>query len=74
MRVAGPGITWFHDTRTPSPLDAIKGSYTSVQQFLATSKVGSQTDFSRTDITNSTYYQFGKKKYVFARNTRFGFI
>ncbi len=74
VRVAGPGITWFHDTRSPSPLDAAKGSYTSVQQFLATSKLGSQTDFSRTDITNSTYYQFGKKKYVFARNTRFGFI
>ncbi len=74
VRVAGPGITWFHDTRSPSPLDATKGEYTSVQQFLATSKVGSQTDFSRTDITNSSYYQFGKKKYVFARNTRFGFI
>ena len=25
-------------------------------------------------MTNSTYYQFGKKKYVFARNSRFGFI
>ena len=74
VRVAGPGITWFHDTRSPSPLDAAKGSYTSVQQFLATSKLGSQTDFSRTDLTNSTYYQFGKKKYVFARNTRFGFL
>ena len=74
VRVAGPGITWFHDTRSPSPLDAVKGEYTSVQQFLATSKVGSQTDFSRTDVSNSTYYQFGKKKYVFARNTRFGFI
>ena len=74
VRVAGPGITWFHDTRSPSPLDAVKGSYSSVQQFLATSKVGSQTDFSRTDLSNSTYYQFGKQKYVFARNTRFGFI
>lgn len=74
VRVAGPGVTWLHDTRSPTPLDAFKGSYTSIQQFLATSKLGSQTDFSRTDITNSTYYQFGKKKYVFARNTRFGFI
>ncbi len=74
VRVGGPGITWFHDTRTPSPLDAGKGSYTSVQNFLASSKFGSQTDFNRTDITNSTYYTFGKRKYVFARNTRVGFI
>ncbi len=74
VRVGGPQVTWFHDTRTPSPLDAIKGSYTSVTEFLATGKFGSQTDFNRTDITNSTYYHFGKHQYVFARNTRFGFI
>ena len=74
VRVGGPGITWFHDTRTPSPLDASKGSYTSVQDFLASSKFGSQTDFNRTDITTSTYYSFGKHKYVFARETRIGFI
>lgn len=74
VRVGGPGITWFHDTRSPSPLDAAKGSYTSVQDFLATSKFGSQTSFNRTDASNATYYQFGKSKYVFARNTRIGFI
>ncbi|SNS38409.1 Beta-barrel assembly machine subunit BamA [Granulicella rosea] len=74
VRVGGPGITWFHDTRTPSALDAYKGSYTSVQDFFASSKFGSQTDFNRVDVTNSTYYTFGKHKYVFARSTRFGFI
>jgi outer membrane protein insertion porin family len=74
VRVGGPGITWFHDTRTPTPLDAQKGSYTSVQDFYASSKFGSQTDFNRTDVSNATYYVFGKKKYVFARNTRVGFI
>ena len=74
VRVGGPGITWFHDTRSPTPLDAQKGSYTSVQDFYSSGKFGSQTDFNRTDITNSTYYVFGKKKYVFARNTRVGFI
>jgi outer membrane protein insertion porin family len=73
VRVGGPGITWFHDTRQPSPLDATKGSYTSVQEFIASSKFGSQTDFNRLDLTNSTYYVFGKKKYVLARNTRLGF-
>ncbi|WP_255462285.1 POTRA domain-containing protein [Granulicella sp. WH15] len=74
VRVGGPGITWYHDTRSPSPLDAQKGSYTSVQQFLATTKLGSQVGFSRTDVTNATYYSFGRHKYVLARSTRFGFI
>lgn len=73
VRVGGPGITWFHDTRQSSPLDATKGSYTSVSEFLASSKFGSQTDFNRVDITNSTYYTFGKRKYVIARNTRIGY-
>ena len=73
VRVGGPGITWFHDTRQPGPLDATKGSYTSVQEFLASSKFGSQTTFNRTDVTNSSYYAFGKHKYVLARNTRLGF-
>ena len=74
VRVGGPEITWFHDTRSPSPLDAVKGSYTSVQNFLATSKFGSQTSFDRLDASNATYYTFGKNKYVFARNTRIGVI
>ena len=73
VRVGGPGLTWFHDTRDPSPLDATKGSYTSMSEFFASSKLGSQSDFNRVDLTNSTYYSFGKKKYVLARNTRLGF-
>lgn len=73
VRVGGPGITWFHDKRDPGPLDAMKGSYTSVQEFFASSKFGSEANFSRTDVTNSTYYVFGKHKYVLARNTRLGF-
>ncbi len=73
VRVGGPGITWLHDTRQPGPFNATKGSYTSVQEFLASSKFGSETDFNRVDASNSTYYQFGKDKYVLARNTRFGF-
>jgi outer membrane protein insertion porin family len=73
VRVGGPGITWFHDTRSPSPLNAVKGSYTTVQGFYASSKFGSQTDFWKLDGTNSTYYQFGKQRYVFARSTRIGY-
>jgi outer membrane protein insertion porin family len=73
VRVGGPGVTWFRDTRQPGPLDAVKGSYTTLQAFLASSKFGSQTDFWKLDGTNSTYYQFGKQKYVFARETRIGY-
>jgi outer membrane protein insertion porin family len=73
VRVGGPSLTWFHDTRSPGPLDAVKGQYTTLQTFLASSKFGSQTDFWKIDGTNSTYYQFGKLKYVFARSTRIGY-
>ncbi len=73
VRVGGPGLTWFHDTRSPSPLDAVKGQYTTLQAFVASSKFGSETNFWKIDGTNSTYYQFGKLKYVFARSTRIGF-
>jgi outer membrane protein assembly factor BamA len=73
VRVGGPGVTWFHDSRSPGPLDASKGVYTTVQTFLASSKFGSQTDFWKIDGTNATYYQFGKLKYVIARSTRIGY-
>ncbi|WP_263410150.1 POTRA domain-containing protein [Terriglobus tenax] len=75
VKVGGPGLTFLHDTRQPSPLDASKGLFLSVQNFFSNHVFGSDVDFNRTDITNSTYYAFGKKsRYVFARNTRFGFI
>jgi len=73
VRVGGPGATWLHDTRSPGPLDAVKGHYFTVQTFLASSKFGSQTDFWKIDGTNATYYQLGKQKYVFARSTRMGY-
>lgn len=73
VRVGGPNFTWFHDTRQPSPLDASKGTYSSLQGFFASSKFGSQTDFWKLDGTNSTYYSLFKHRYVFARRTRIGY-
>jgi outer membrane protein insertion porin family len=73
VTVGGPQITYFHDTRDPTPLDAHKGQYFSLQEFIASSKFGSDTDFNKIDVSQSTYYTFGKKKYVFARNTRVGY-
>jgi outer membrane protein insertion porin family len=73
VTVGGPQITYFHDTRDPSPLNAGKGQYFSFTEFIANSKFGSDTDFNKVDVSHSSYYTFGKKKYVFARNLRVGF-
>ncbi|WP_242617797.1 POTRA domain-containing protein [Edaphobacter modestus] len=73
VRVGGPNFTWFHDTRQPSPLNASKGIYASLQAFVASSKFGSQTDFWRLDGTNSTYYPLFHHRYTLARNTRIGY-
>jgi outer membrane protein assembly factor BamA len=70
VRVGGPGVTWVRDTRTPTPLDADRGSFTSFQEFFAASGFGSEADFNRVDLTNSTYYHFGKLNFVLARSTR----
>jgi outer membrane protein insertion porin family len=72
VRVGGPGFTWNRDTRD-NPLDAHRGTYTSFQEFIAWSGFGSQANFNRVDLTNSSYYDFGKSKWVLARTTRFGF-
>lgn len=73
VRVGGPGITWIRDTRVPTPLDATKGTYNTVQDTWADSHYGSQANFNRIDATNSSYYVFGKQnKWVVARSTRLG--
>jgi outer membrane protein insertion porin family len=72
VRVGGPGLTYIRDTRD-EPLDAHRGTYNSLQEFLASSYFGSQADFNRIDYTNSSYYTFGKRRWVLARSTRFGF-
>lgn len=70
-RVGGPGFGWIRDTRD-DPLDAHHGTFNTAQLFLSYSKFGSQANFSRIDITNSSYYDFGKRHWVFARETRYG--
>ncbi len=73
VTVGGPGITYFHDTRDPSPVDAQRGQYYSVQEFLSSTSFGAETDFNRLDLSYSSYYTFGARKYTLARNTRIGF-
>jgi outer membrane protein insertion porin family len=71
--VGGPQVTYIHDTRDPSPLNAQKGNYFSLTEFFAATQFGSEVSFNKLDGTESTYYTFGKRKYVFARNLRIGF-
>lgn len=70
VRVAGPGMTWIRDTRD-SPLDAHRGTYTSFQEFFSGHAFGSQAQFNRLDLSNSSYYGFDKDRLVVARNTRY---
>jgi outer membrane protein assembly factor BamA len=70
VRVAGPGLTWIRDTRD-SPIDARRGSYTSFQEFLSGHSFGSQAQFNRLDLSNSSYYGFDKNRLVVARNSRY---
>jgi outer membrane protein insertion porin family len=71
VRVGGPGITYIRDTRDV-PLDAHHGTFNTGEIFLANGKFGSQANFDRIDLSNATYYDFGRSHWVFARQTRYG--
>ena len=68
--IAMPTFTFVRDRRD-DPIDPHKGSYNAANLGLATSALGSQTNFGRVLLDNSTYYQF-KKNWVFARRTQIG--
>jgi outer membrane protein assembly factor BamA len=71
VRVGGPGITYIRDTRDV-PLDAHHGTFNTGEIFFADGKFGSQANFDRIDLSNATYYDFGARHWVFARQTRYG--
>ncbi|MGB8535285.1 MAG: POTRA domain-containing protein [Acidobacteriaceae bacterium] len=71
VRVGGPGITYIRDTRDV-PLDAHHGTFNTGEIFLADGKFGSQANFDRIDLSNSSYYDLGPTHWVFARQTRYG--
>ena len=70
VRIAMPSFTWVRDKRD-NPVDTHKGSYNLLDLGLATSALGSESNFGKILFQNSTYYTF-KKKWVFARNTQIG--
>lgn len=65
-------ISLIQDKRD-DPTDAHRGIYTTVDLAYAPGFLGSQTDFGRMLIRNSTYHAFGRD-FVFARSTQFGII
>ncbi|PYX66728.1 MAG: hypothetical protein DMG74_02925 [Acidobacteria bacterium] len=76
VRVGMPGFTYVRDKRD-NQLETTKGNYTTVDGGVAASYFGSEADFGRLLIQNSTYQPFGKnrpvaRKFVFARSTRIG--
>jgi len=68
--VATLGGSYINDHRD-NPLDASRGSYSTVDADIAWTGLGSSADFGRIILQNSTYYRLGRRV-VFARNTRFG--
>jgi outer membrane protein insertion porin family len=75
-RVGIPAFTFIRDRRD-SPLESTKGNYTTVDAGVAASYFGSEADFSRILLQNSTYHLFGRNRppgrgFVLARSTRLG--
>ncbi len=68
--IAMPTFTAVRDRRD-DPINPTKGSYGALNLGVATSALGSQTNFARVLLDNSTYYSFGRH-WVFARRTQIG--
>jgi len=76
VRLGEPGFAYIRNRRD-NDLESTRGSYITVDAGVAAHYFGSQADFSRLLIQNSTYHPFGKqrnstKELVFARSTRIG--
>ncbi len=69
-RVGMPGLSYIRDHRD-NPVESTRGSYNTIDAGVAAGYFGSEADFSRLLLQNSTYYPI-KKKFVLARSTRIG--
>jgi outer membrane protein insertion porin family len=75
-RVGIPNFSYLRNKRD-NDLETTKGNYTTLDAGVADSHFGSETDFGRGLVQNSTYYSIGRKrnsdqKFVLARSTRIG--
>jgi len=74
VRVGEPGFSYIRNRRD-NDLQTTRGTYNTVDAGVAASYFGSEADFSRILVQNSTYHPFGKvngRPFVFARSTRIG--
>jgi outer membrane protein insertion porin family len=69
VRVGMPDFAYVRDTRD-NPIDSHKGSFNTFDIGVASKIFGSQPNFVRLTAQNSTYYQFHRHRWVFARSTR----
>jgi outer membrane protein assembly complex protein YaeT len=75
-RVGTPNFTYVRNRRD-NDLESTRGSYTTVEGGVASSYFGSEADFSRALVKNSTYYTLFRNRstghgFVFARSTSVG--
>jgi len=71
VRVGMPTFSFARDKRD-DPLDAHRGTYTTVNTGVSAGAFGSEASFGRLLATNSSYRQFRHNRWVFARNTSVG--
>ncbi|MCU1331680.1 MAG: surface antigen [Candidatus Angelobacter sp.] len=71
VRVGLPDFSYIRDTRD-NPIESLKGTLNTFDLGVASGIFGSQTNFTRVVVQNSGYYQFHKRRWVFARSTRIG--
>ncbi len=71
VRVGMPDFSYIRDTRD-NPIESLKGTFSTFDLGVAAGIFGSQASFSRLVVQNSSYYQFHKRRWVFARSTRIG--
>lgn len=75
-RVGEPNFLYLRDRRD-NELNTSRGNYTTVEGGVAASYFGSESDFGRVLIKNSTYHPFARNRrntngFVFARSTSIG--
>jgi outer membrane protein assembly complex protein YaeT len=77
VRVGMPSITYIRDKRD-NVLETFNGNFTTLDVGASSRYFGSQASFGRFIFQNATYHPFGRstpennKRWVFARNIRFG--
>ena len=71
VRVGMPDFSYVRDTRD-NPIESLKGTFNTFDLGVASGIFGSETNFTRVVVQNSSYYQFHKRRWVFARSTRIG--